>query len=154
MYIRSKLQQNALDLLAAYTESHFPSMRVTRGYVVSKILGQWEELLSEQKMIEKGLEISDEKKGPGIPVNLNVTSQAYEQLNGAKQKLDQYSGRSLFPAQVLEILLICATNEGGNQRGNGDKEQSCQEALTAFEKLDDAGQRKEIYRLLLQLVRK
>lgn len=157
MYIRSKLQQNALELLAAYTESHFSGMRVTRGYVISKILLNCEKLLSNEKNVAKAFEISDKKKGLGIPVNLNITSQAYEQLTKAKLKLDMFTGRSLFPAQVIEILLICATDEEVDQMGNEDKEKSnddFQEALAAFEKLDDVGQRKEIYQLLLQLMRR
>ncbi len=154
MYIRSKLQQNALDCLTDYTESHFSGMRVTRGYVVSRILSQWEHFLSEEAMVERALQISDEKKGHGIPVNLNVTSQAFEQLNCAKLKLDQYTGRSLFPAQVIEILLICATSQGQDSEGEPKADAAdmdFKEELLRFQKLDDAQQRLEIYKLLLKL---
>lgn len=39
-------------------------------------------------------------------VNLNITTGANEKLEELKKILDKETGRSLFPAQVLDILLI------------------------------------------------
>lgn len=38
---------------------------------------------------------------------MNITENAYKKLNELKTLLDKETGRSLFPAQVVDILLIC-----------------------------------------------
>lgn len=42
----------------------------------------------------------------GILANLNTTTGVNEKLEELKKILDKETGRSLFPAQVLDILLI------------------------------------------------
>lgn len=50
------------------------------------------------------------EEGGGIAVNLNITAAASERLQELKEVLDLEAGRSFFPAQVLDILLICVVN--------------------------------------------
>ena len=53
------------------------------------------------------------QEGSGTAVNLNITVEANDKLADLKKLLDKETGRSLFPAQVIDILLICARNLNG-----------------------------------------
>lgn len=58
-------------------------------------------------ILRKAIAESDVKEeGGGTLVNLNITTGANEKLEELKKILDKETGRSLFPAQVLDILLI------------------------------------------------
>lgn len=57
--------------------------------------------------MRKAIAESDVKEEDGDTlVNLNITTGANEKLEELKKNLDKETGRSLFPAQVLDILLI------------------------------------------------
>ena len=57
--------------------------------------------------MRKAIAESDVKEeGGGISVNLNITTGTNEKLEELKKILDKETSRSLFPAQVLDILLI------------------------------------------------
>ena len=57
--------------------------------------------------MRKAIAESDVKEEDGDTlVNLNITTGANEKLEELKKILDKETGRSLFPAQVLDILLI------------------------------------------------
>ena len=57
--------------------------------------------------MRKAIAESDVKEeGGGVSVNLNITTGTNEKLEELKKILDKETGRSLFPAQVLDILLI------------------------------------------------
>lgn len=57
--------------------------------------------------MRKAIAESDVKEEDGgISVNLNITTGTNEKLEELKKILDKETGRSLFPAQVLDILLI------------------------------------------------
>lgn len=111
MYIRAKLQQRARQNLAIRTEQKYPGMRVTKGYVISELLVSFPSFIRDPENLKRAIAESDIKdEGGGIPVNLNITSEANEKLQKLKNILDKETGRSLFPAQILDILLICAIN--------------------------------------------
>lgn len=58
-------------------------------------------------ILRKAIAESDVKEeDEGTLVNLNITTGANEKLEELKKILDKETGRSLFPAQVLDILLI------------------------------------------------
>lgn len=58
-------------------------------------------------ILRKAIAESDVKEEDGgTLVNLNITTGANEKLEELKKILDKETGRSLFPAQVLDILLI------------------------------------------------
>ena len=58
-------------------------------------------------ILRKAIAESDVKEeGGGVSVNLNITTGTNEKLEELKKILDKETGRSLFPAQVLDILLI------------------------------------------------
>ena len=58
-------------------------------------------------ILRKAIAESDVKEEDGgTSVNLNITTGANEKLEELKKILDKETGRSLFPAQVLDILLI------------------------------------------------
>lgn len=58
-------------------------------------------------ILRKAIAESDVKEEDGDTlVNLNITTGANEKLEELKKILDKETGRSLFPAQVLDILLI------------------------------------------------
>ena len=58
-------------------------------------------------ILRKAIAESDVKEEDGDTlVNLNITTGANEKLEELKKILDNETGRSLFPAQVLDILLI------------------------------------------------
>ena len=112
MYIRSKLQPRAIDNIARLKEKFYPNSRVTKGFVISNFLEK-HDLYTENEVILNEALIESENKieGPGISINLNITSEANEALNNLKIKLDKMTGRSLFPAQVIDILLISVLNQ-------------------------------------------
>lgn len=57
--------------------------------------------------MRKAIAESDVKEEDGDTLaNLNITTGANEKLEELKKILDKETGRSLFPAQVLDILLI------------------------------------------------
>ena len=63
--------------------------------------------IRDPDILRKAIAESDVKEeGGGISVNLNITTGANEKLEELKKILDKETGRSLFPAQVLDILLI------------------------------------------------
>ena len=116
MYQRSKMQARALDNLARYTEYYYKGQRVTKGYVLSQVLGKYSIHTFDKGMLIEAIKLSDIKEeGPGTPVNFNITYEANEQLNQLKQSLDAITGRSFFPAQVIDILLIYATKKLGHK---------------------------------------
>lgn len=58
-------------------------------------------------ILRKAIAESDVKEEDGDTlVNLNITTGVNEKLEELKKILDKETGRSLFPAQVLDILLI------------------------------------------------
>lgn len=58
-------------------------------------------------ILRKAIAESDVKEEDGgVSVNLNITTGTNEKLEELKKILDKETGRSLFPAQVLDILLI------------------------------------------------
>ena len=116
MYQTSKLQATALDNLAQYTEYYYKAQRVTKGYVLSPVLGKYSIHTFDKGMLLEAIKLSDIKEeGPGTPVNFNITYESNEQLNQLKQSLDAITGRSFFPAQVIDILLIYATKKLGHK---------------------------------------
>lgn len=116
MYQRSKMQARALDNLARYTEYYYKGQRVTKGYVLSQVLGKYSIHTFDKGMLLEAIKLSDIKEeGPGTPVNFNITYEANEQLNQLKQSLDAITGRSFFPAQVIDILLIYVTKKLGHK---------------------------------------
>lgn len=111
MYLRTKLQQRAHKNLDIRTEQKYPGMRVTKGYVASELLLSYQSFIRDPEKLRRAIAESDIKEeGGGIPVNLNITTEANEKLEELKKLLDNETGRSLFPAQILDILLICAVN--------------------------------------------
>lgn len=111
MYLRTKLQPRAIINLNKRGELKYPGMRVTRGYVVSELLSTYQCYIRDPDILRKAIAESDVKEeGGGIAVNLNITTEANEKLEELKKILDKETGRSMFPAQVLDILLICAAN--------------------------------------------
>lgn len=111
MYLRTKLQQRAHSNLDVRTKQKYPGMRVTKGYVISELLISYQTFIRDLDILKKAIAESDIKEeGGGIAVNLNITKEANEKLEELKKILDNETGRSLFPAQILDILLICAVN--------------------------------------------
>lgn len=111
MYLRAKLQPRAHDNLTKRGEMKYPGMRVTKGYVVSELLMTFQSYIRDQQVLWEAITESDIKEeGGGVAVNLNITTEANEKLEELKRILDKETGRSLFPAQIIDILLICATN--------------------------------------------
>ena len=111
MYLRTKLQPRAHDNLNKRGELKYPGMRVTKGYVVSELLMTFQSYIRDPDILRKAIAESDVKEeGGGIAANLNITTEANEKLEELKRILDKETGRSMFPAQVLDILLICAAN--------------------------------------------
>lgn len=115
MYLRSKLQTRALHNLKIITEEKYPDVRVTKGYVVSELLSNYKIFINDIEILKSAIIESDVKdEGGGTAVNLNITAEANEKLEELKKLLDKETGRSLFPAQILDILFICAKNLNNN----------------------------------------
>lgn len=107
MYLRVKMQQRALDNLAFVKEKQFSGMRVTKGFIISKLLCEYGGYINS-KRIDPAIELSDMKQeGGGVPVTLSITADANKSLALFKTFLDVRTQRSFFPAQILDILLIC-----------------------------------------------
>ena len=113
MYLRCNLQPRAEQNLSKYTqiyaEREAEGNRVTKGHVLSKLLASYPTYIcGDAEKLKASIFQSDEKiEGSVIQVNLNITENAYKKLNELKTLLDKETGRSLFPAQVVDILLIC-----------------------------------------------
>lgn len=120
MYVRVKLQARAVYNLEKAAQLNFPGMRVTRGYVISDLLSKANHYISNPDILRSAIAESDKKEqGGGTPVNLNLSAEANEKLEELKRLLDKETGRSLFPAQVLDVLLICAaTNTTEEEKQN------------------------------------
>jgi hypothetical protein len=89
----------------------YRNMRVTKGFVISELLTNYKSFVRDTEKLIRAVSESDIKEeGGGIAVNLNITSDANEKLEELKSLLDNGTGRSLFPAQILDILLICSLN--------------------------------------------
>lgn len=115
MYLRSKLQTRALNNLKIITEEKYPDVRVTKGYVVSELLSHYKVFVNDNEILKSAIIESDAKnEGGGTAVNLNITVEANEKLEELKKLLDKETGRSLFPAQILDILFICVKNKKNN----------------------------------------
>ena len=111
MYLRTKLQPRAHDNLDKRGKQKYPGMRVTKGYVASELLMTYQSYIRDPEILRNAISESDIKaEGGGIAVNLCVTTEANEKLEEFKKILNKETGRSFFPAQVLDILLICAAN--------------------------------------------
>lgn len=114
MYLRCKLQSRALNNLKLYTQKKFEGMRVTKGYVVSELLHNYPLYIGDALVLQEAIAESDMKEeGGGVAVNLNITAEANEQLEKLKSFLDKKTGRSLFPAQIVDILVLCALKSNG-----------------------------------------
>lgn len=125
MYQRSKMQARALDNLARYTEHYYNGQRVTKGYVLSQILSKYDIHTFDKERLLEAIELSDVKEeGPGTPVNFNISYEANKHLVQLKQRLDSIAGRSFFPAQVIDILLIYATEDLGHEETRKEIEYS------------------------------
>lgn len=128
MYLRSKMQARALSNLARYTENYYKGQRVTKGFVLSQILGKYSIHTIDNGMLMEAIKLSDLKdEGPGTPINFNITYEANEQLNEFKQSLDGLAGRSFFPAQVIDILLICAIQKLEHEETEKNKVAACKD---------------------------
>lgn len=116
MYLRTKLQPRAITNLELYTRSQdrYKGMRVTKGFVVTNLLNDYPLYIRDAAALQSAIAESDIKQeGSGTAVNLNITVGANDKLADLKKLLDKETGRSLFPAQVIDILLICALNLNG-----------------------------------------
>lgn len=114
MYLRTKLQPRAHDNLNKIGDQKYPGMRVTKGYITQNLLMSYQSFIGDSEKVRKAIAESDLKEeGGGIAVNLNIKYEANEKLQELKKILDKETGRSFFPAQVLDILLICALDSDG-----------------------------------------
>nr|WP_300815071.1 hypothetical protein [uncultured Acetatifactor sp.] len=87
---------------------------MTKGYVVTNLLNDYPLYIRDAAALQSAIAESDIKQeGSGTAVNLNITVEANDKLADLKKLLDKETGRSLFPAQVIDILLICARNLNG-----------------------------------------
>ncbi len=112
MYLRVKLQERTLRNLEVVSRRDYAAMRVTKGYVVSNLLCEYARYLNDTAALREAITESDMKQeGGAASVNLTITAAAEQHLYQLKQKLDAETGRSLFPAQVIDILLILAVRE-------------------------------------------
>lgn len=62
MYQRSKMQARALDNLARYTEYYYKGQRVTKGYVLSQVLGKYSIHTFDKGMLLEAIKLSDIKE--------------------------------------------------------------------------------------------
>ncbi|AEN77683.1 hypothetical protein [Ligilactobacillus ruminis] len=109
MYLRIKAQQRTLDNLQVITKNNYPDLRVTKGYVLTALLEGYKQYVNNEEVLKKAIKESDVKQeGSGTPVNFNITAQANTNLESMKRIIDKMTGRSFFPAQIIDILLICA----------------------------------------------
>ena len=133
MYLRTKLQKRAHSNLDIRAKRKYPGMRVTKGYVVSELLLNYQSFIHDPDKLRKAIAESDIKEeGGGIAVNFNITNEANRKLEELKTILDNETGRSLFPAQILDILLICAVNSGDETENVNVKDISDKELAKAL----------------------
>ncbi len=111
MLLRTKLQPRTIENLEIYKDDKYPHDRVTKGYIVSELLGNSDFITADKYMLSEAIHESDIKnEGGGIPVNLTITAEANKELQRLKHQLDKSTGRSFFPAQVIDILSIIAVD--------------------------------------------
>ena len=91
------------------TKNNYPDLLVTKGYVLSALLEGYTQYIDNEEVLKKAIKESDVKQeGSGTTVNFNITAQANTNLESMKRIIDKMTGRSFFPAQIIDILLICA----------------------------------------------
>lgn len=119
MYLRVNEQERFLENLALLKQSEYPAQRVTNGYVVSHYLEIYKRYLSSMEAIDRALIESDSKQGAAKAVGLNLRETAYQNLKQLKEDLDRATGRKLFPAQVLDILLLLVLDKKSSGEQDG-----------------------------------
>lgn len=108
MYLRVSVQQRVIDNISKLRAMQNLGTRVRDGYILNPYLENYERYTENSYSLEKSIQESDKKQdGPGISINLNLTANACDRLTELKNYLDQYTNRRFFPAQVIDILLIC-----------------------------------------------
>src|SRR5665647_2834312 len=130
MYQRCKMQPRALDNIDKCRKYFYQGQRVTKGYVLSSLLENYTLYTENDQILSVAIKESDIKQeGSGTAVNFNITADANEKLLQLKLHLDKDTGRSLFPAQIIDILLICAVNKIKTDLGKEDDENDVDEGI-------------------------
>jgi len=109
MYQRLNVQKRILEFLDWDKEKNYPGIRVKPGYQVNPYLEHYENYISNNAILQDAIRESDIKAEGTAEnsINFNLSAEAARNLQELKGLLDEKTGRHFYPAQVLDILLIC-----------------------------------------------
>jgi len=130
MLIRTKLQARVLENLKNLKAEMYPHYNVTKGHIVSELLEKSDSITADKYLLSEAIHESDIKnEGGGIPVNLTITTEANNKLQKLKEQLDKATGRSFFPAQVIDIVAIMAVSTLSEKKKTNVSDEELAKAL-------------------------
>lgn len=130
MLIRTKLQPRAIENINTLKDEMYPRDNVTKGHIVSELLEKSDFITADKYLLSEAIHESDIKnEGGGIPVNLTITAEANNELQKLKHQLDKATGRSFFPAQVIDIVAIMAVSTLSEKKNTNVSDEKLAKAL-------------------------
>lgn len=107
-YQRLNVQSRVVEFLKWDKKRNYEGIRVRPGYQVNQYLENFEKYIHNPQILDTAICESDIKQdGSATSINFNLSLQASRNLQQLKTMLDERTNRHLFPAQVLDIFLIC-----------------------------------------------
>lgn len=127
MYQRLSVQQRVCDFLDWEKDRKWRDIRVRPGHMINPYLENYEKYISDPSILQQAIAESEIKQeGVATSINFNISNEAGKKLSELKGVLDQTTQRHLYPAQVLDILLICvrlgSESQNDKKRDISDKE--------------------------------
>lgn len=111
-YQRLNVQKRVSDFLSWDKEKNHKNVRVRPGFQVNPYLENYEKYISDPHILQWAINESEKKQeGTAISINFNLSAEASRKLAELKGVIDAKAERHLYPAQVLDILLICVRKE-------------------------------------------
>lgn len=108
MYQRLYVQRRVSDFLEWVKERNWKNIRVSPGHMITPYLENYEKYISNTNVLKQAIAESEIKEeGVATSINFNISSEAGRKLLELKGILDERTQRHLYPAQVLDILLLC-----------------------------------------------
>lgn len=111
-YQRLNVQHRVADFLSWDKDKNYKNIRVRPGFQVNPYLENFEKYISDPYTLQRAINESEKKQeGTAISINFNLSAEASRKLAELKGIIDERAERHLYPAQVLDILLICVKIE-------------------------------------------
>ena len=111
MHIRYSLPERALANIQIYKDQQFPNINTTKGYIVSRILEDYEGVINGVDLEEIFLKYKSRENNDTISTNLNLTQKASDNVLRLKLLLEQHFEVKFYAANVIDFVLISALSD-------------------------------------------